>query len=223
MPLAVDATVLVVLGLAVGAAAAFVPGLDRTQAQASAGGLLLALVALDLVPDAVADGRQAGQPAAVLVPVATVVAAVGYAVLGRFARTCCAAVSGAALAGHGCAEGLLLGLGLGLAPAAAPWLAAVFALHKAAEGFALVAGLPSPRSRLAWLAVAAAAPATGAALGATVDLPEVTVPWVTVLLAGMLAAVGAHLARPALRAPGATRALPWLGAAVVVGLTAVSG
>ncbi|MCW2942260.1 MAG: hypothetical protein JWN00_5245 [Actinomycetia bacterium] len=174
--------------------------LGQVVVQALAGGALVALVATDLLPDAIS----AGPP--VVVPV--VIAVLGFAssIVPGDSGCCSPRVGAFAVAGlalHGVVEGAVLGLGLGLAPAAGLMLLAAFCLHKFAEGFAIVAALRSGGASLrrtwGWMGIAAVAPMAGALAGRVVAVPERISPLVAALLTGVLLAIAGSLIRPVLR------------------------
>lgn len=206
-------------GLLAGGGVALASTAAARTVRAFAGGLLAALAGVDLLPDAVADGRVAGMPAPGLVAVA----AVGFAVPVAVAEGgCCSprvgrfAVTGLAL--HGFLEGAVLGLGLGVVPA--PVLLTAFCLHKFGEGFALVGLLrPGGTGRVRrWLGVAAVAPPAGALAGGLVTVPESVAPPVAAALAGLLLAVAALLIRGA----GWTSAAVWAALASGVAVMGVA-
>lgn len=195
---------------------------------ALAGGVLAALVAADMLPDAFGDAAAAGLPAAIPMTVAVAVCAVMTTLLirpsrrgGQEPRGCCGCrgtgrAAAAGLAAHGMLEGLVLGFGLGVGRVA--WLLiAAFAVHKAAEGFALAQALradPGPRGQGPsatgwWLLAVGLLPAGGALLGSAVTLPGWAEALAAAGIAGLVSAVTISIAR------GLTRRRP--AAAAVVG------
>ncbi|MCU1658236.1 MAG: hypothetical protein JWO57_2892, partial [Pseudonocardiales bacterium] len=135
------ALVLAAVGLALGGATAALRPSRASAVQAVAGGLLLSLIAFDLLPDALRHGREAGVSSGAIAAVAVTAFAVVTATMRRIATPdmigCCAQpvgrVAAIALATHGMAEGALLGLSSGLAADTGPLLLVVFCLHKAGE------------------------------------------------------------------------------------------
>jgi zinc transporter ZupT len=227
------ALLLATAGLLVGGAAAAVRPGRATGVQAAAGGLLVALVGVDLLPDAFADGTEAGVRPPALIAVAVVALLVtAWWALGDPATAdgCCTPQLGRfaayALAAHGVAEGLLLGLGSGLVAAAGPWLLVAFCLHKAGEGFAIIASVEAGSRRwtraAGWLALAALAPPVGALLGERFPVTGAALPLATSAVAGVLAGVALRLLRPALRARRAehrvTALIALVSMSIVIGL-----
>ena len=195
---------------------------DLHRLAAVAAGLLLALVAFDLLPDAVADGGEAGLPT-VFVVAMIAIAAVGtvWLLRGSGATDCCrrGRTGAGALALHGLLEGAVLGAGLGLVPESGPLLIAGFAFHKAAEGAMLAGTLRMPGPALgvdrALPLVAATAPVIGALGGSLVELPPVLAAAAAAVLAGLLGAVAGLQLRQAAAGPSG-RLLAGIGAAGMV-------
>lgn len=203
---------------------------DVHRAAAVAAGLLLGLVAFDLIPDAVADGDEVGMPPALVLGLVLGVAVSACQLLGRTdAAGCCRTgrTGAAALAAHGLLEGALLGAGLGLERTAGPLLLAAFACHKAAEGAMLVGVLRTVparrRAELALPAIATVAPVVGALAGGLVELPALLAAGLAVVLSGLLANVAALQLRQVvahrsngvlagLAAGGMVLVLQWAGA-----------
>jgi ZIP family zinc transporter len=240
------ALVLAAAGLLLGGGAALLHSRRAGTIQAVAGGLLLALVCADLLPDALEDGSEAGISSVAVLGLAAVVLVLVWGALSSVGRAsagfpsgtahdgCCGAPVGrlgaSALAAHGIAEGAILGLSAGLDPAAGVWLLIAFCVHKAGEGFAIVAGVAlrdghrELRRAAGWIAIAGASPVAGALLAQRVPTEGAAVPLLTAVVAGVLGAVALQLTRPALRRGGTTpRMLALLSAAalaIVIGIGA---
>lgn len=180
-----------------------------------AGALLLVVVLGDLLPDALADGASSDLPGGSGLVLATAVAgaAVGLRVLRRRPAGgggCCPAdagrVTATALATHGAAEGLVVGLGLPLGEGTAIAVTAVVAAHRLAEGYALGTALrrsrTARRTALALTGLAAGAPLLGGALAGRLTLDEGGSALVTAGLGGLLVAVAGALLGAATPAPG---------------------
>ncbi|MDT4961606.1 MAG: hypothetical protein QOF87_1253 [Pseudonocardiales bacterium] len=202
--------VLAAVGLALGGATAQLRPSRASAVQAVAGGLLLSLVAFDLLPDAVGDGREVGLARWVITTVALTAFAVVTAAMSRIAAPdtvgCCATPVGRmaaiALVAHGMAEGAVLGLSSGLATHTGPLLLIAFCLHKAGEGLAIASSVRNGSHRrrrvVGWLTLAALAPVAGALLAQHVNLAGGRLPLTTAAVAGVLGAVALRLLRPAL-------------------------
>jgi ZIP family zinc transporter len=165
---------------------------------AAAGGALLIVAGLHLLPDAWTAARAAGiWP--LLVPVA---AAAGFAVAGLATRTGCGCrehqeqASGATTAAALAVHRFLEGAAVALAGSAAVALA--LAAHAFGEGLATGALLGGqPRRRVAgWLALMCLSPVIGAAAAGTFPVPEAAEPVLLALATGVLA----QAARVSLRA-----------------------
>src|SRR3979490_142275 len=110
--------VLAAVGLARGGATARLRPSRASSVQAVAGGLLLSLVAFDMLPGAIVDGREGGLSALAIAAGAGTIFRRVAAAMSRIAMPdtvgCCAApvgwVAAIALAAHGVAEGAVLGL-----------------------------------------------------------------------------------------------------------------
>lgn len=154
---------------------------------AAVGGVLLAVVLGDLVPDIAHDVGGSG-PAPWI---AMGIGVVSFAATGVVVRRGCACGSpasggvtaAAAIGVHRALEGSALAVTASIA------IVAALVLHAGSEGFALASLLRSQERRRAviWLLVACASPALGAlALGA-MRLPDQATPLVTAAVAGALA------------------------------------
>lgn len=187
---------------------------------ALAAGALLAVLALDLVPDVHAD-LSAVDPTAGLL--ATLVATALVAVLVAASR-----VSGprqswfaAPIAVHGLVEGLAVGAAFSWRGTVGAGLLVALGLHKAAEGADLGLCLASSRTSrgragsLAWLAAGAAGPLVGFALAGRITLAPVLVIAASVTICGLLCRVCVRLVWRACQGSSPLRAL---GAAGLSGL-----
>jgi hypothetical protein len=178
----------------------------------AAGGALLVIAGLHLLPDAWSAARGAGVPVWV-VPAATVAS---FALGGAAVRRGCAcqasrhraggAGAAAALAAHRLLEGAALTL------AASVTVTIALAVHALAEGLAAgtLLSASSRRARVAYLTVMCAAPATGAALTAAWHAPAGMQPVLPAIAAGVLgqaARISLKAARPATTAPVAAGAI----------------
>lgn len=163
-----------------------------------AGGLLLAVVLADLVPDIWRDLPGSG----LAWWAAAVAGAAGFVGAGVLARSGCACASAPAAAGVPSVAKRGAGAGWGAAAAlaihrtlegAAVTLAgsaaviAVLVVHAAAEGFALSALLRAGHRRLGpLLLVACVSPVTGALILSAIPVPEVVSILLTCVVAGVL-------------------------------------
>src|SRR6266540_4741574 len=165
------------------------------------GGVLLAAVFLQLLPEAVQRAGQAHLPASA--PVAAAVLGVTLftsvdGVLGlprrnsQPGRQRALGIAGASgFVGHGWLEGATIGVGLQVGTTAGLLAALAVAAHHLCEGLALVCYLfqrgRSRRRVVTWLALAALAPVAGALAGSAVVLPDRLVPLALGLFSGVFA------------------------------------
>jgi ZIP family zinc transporter len=170
----------------------------RAVTLGSAGGMLMVIAGLHLLPDAWSGARQAGLPAWVVPSAALVSFVVAGAVVGR-GCACRAdreaaggAGAAAALAGHRLLEGAALTV-----VASIPVTVALLA-HALAEGIGAGTLLDSGsrRRRAAWLTLMCAAPVAGSALARILAVPGSARPVLLAVAAGVLA----QAARVSLRA-----------------------
>lgn len=219
-----------------GALAASRLRVDPVALQACSGGVLLALILAEALPDSLRNTRGTGLHVLVVLAVAA-----GYGLLrlaGRPPRDRAGVAvphgplgrAGAVgLIGHGIVEGAVVGLGFGL-DARLGWVfLAGFVGHKAGEGFALSSSLRSGRRSgatvIRYVAACAAAPTIGALLGALVAIPQPLEPLLVAAFAGVLAGVAQGLVQPILRRPDVLRlaGLAGLGAALMGAITVAAG
>jgi zinc transporter ZupT len=172
---------------------------DRASsaALAVAGGLLVAMVVLDLAPDALADGAEQGIPAVVLVAAA---AGVGLA-LWWLVRSSSGAVSSrwrvpataGALAAHRVVEGATLGLAGATDQRAGALVLVALVLHGGCEGAALevTAGHVrcSRRTTAGYVALLCLAPVPGVVAEGFADAAGLR-PWATAAVCGVLLTTG---------------------------------
>jgi ZIP family zinc transporter len=165
------------------------------------GGVLLAAVFLQLLPEAVQRAGQVHLPAAAPVAAALLGATLFTSVDGVLAlprrssqpnRQRAPGIAGASgFVGHGWLEGATIGVGLQLGTTAGLLAALAVAAHHLCEGLALVCYLfqrGRPRRRVVtWLVLAALAPVAGALAGSAVVLPDRLVPLALGLFSGVFA------------------------------------
>jgi zinc transporter ZupT len=165
------------------------------------GGVLLAAVFLQLLPEAVQRAGQAHLPPSAPIAAAVVGVALFTSVDGalgmprrrsapRPGRQRALGVAGASgFVGHGWLEGATIGVGLQVGTTAGLLAALAVAAHHLCEGLALVCYLfqrGRPRRRVVtWLALAALAPVAGALAGSAVVLPDRLVPLALGLFSGV--------------------------------------
>jgi zinc transporter ZupT len=199
---AVALAVLVFLAkLAGGAIAVHRPG-NVPALSILTGGVLLAAVFLQLLPEAMQRANAVHLP--VLAPIAAAI--LGVALLttvdgmvgppwqgSRSARHRPArGIAGASgFVGHGWLEGASIGIGLQLGTMAGLLTALAVTAHHLCEGLALVCylfqrGRP-PRRVIPWLALAALAPVAGALAGSMAEVPDRVVPLALGLFSGLFA------------------------------------
>ena len=175
----------------------------------AAGGALLVIAGLHLLPDA----WSAARAARIWAPAVPAAAVASFGLAGLAARTGCACGSGrphtggagaaAALAVHRFLEGSALAL------AASVLVAAALAVHALAEGLAVGAllGCQSRRRVAGWLAVMCLSPAAGAVTASVLPMPTAAGPVLLAVAAGVLGQAALISLRAAARQAPADRRL----------------
>lgn len=184
-------------------------GRAPSGALAVAGGLLVAMVTVDLAPDALAEGAQQGPPSVVLVATACGVGSALAWLLrpssgapGHHLRVRAAA---AGLAGHRVLEGATLGLAAAVDLRAGALVLVALVLHGGCEGAVLAVtaddGRCSPRTRTGWLALLCAAPVLGVVSAPLLDAAGLRAV-ATASMCGLLLTIGVvNLRRAQARLP----------------------
>jgi zinc transporter ZupT len=206
--------------LAVALTAARIPVAVRS-ARAAAGGGILAILVVDLLPDTLAGAREEG--IALWLVVVLVWGTFGLVGASRAShRHTMPDATPALLSVHGLVEGVVVGAGAGVNVVLGLPALLGMAIHKSVEGVDLALYLrtaePGPAGRLAlldpgrrrvsWLTLNAAAPLAGVAAGHTFALPHSAVAVGTSMLSGLLLHVVFQTCVDLLEAPA--RRAPWL-------------
>jgi zinc transporter, ZIP family len=174
------------------------------------GGVLLAAVLLQLLPEAMQRANAVHLP--VLAPVAAAILAVALlasvdGMVGQPRRGSRSArnwpargIAGASgFVGHGWLEGASIGIGLQLGTMAGLLAALAVAAHHLCEGLALVCYLfqrdRSPRRVVCWLLLAALAPVAGALAGSMAQVPDRVLPLALGLFSGLFAFAAVSVVR----------------------------
>jgi zinc transporter ZupT len=194
-------------------------------ARLAAGGSILAILVVDLIPDTLADAREEGIDLWLVVVIGLSVFGIlgawrGYH--GRRHHPHAGDGMPALLSVHGLVEGVAAGAGAGLnAVVGMPALLGL-AIHKSVEGVDLALYLRTPlpaassalataeprRRSFSWLTLNALAPLTGVVAAQTLPLPQVSFAVCMSVISGLLLHVVLRICLDQLAAP--VRRAPWL-------------